>query len=60
MKTYKIPVSWLMYGYISVTAESIEDAIDYADNESKLPEGSYVEASFEIDHDAIEEVLNTL
>jgi hypothetical protein len=55
MKTYKLPVLWQMYGYVEVTAESLEDAIDIAENESNLPEGDYIEASFEVDYGAIDE-----
>ena len=29
-KTYRIPVCWKMYGYVSVTADSLQEAIDYA------------------------------
>jgi|SaaInlV_135m_DNA_3_1039749.scaffolds.fasta_scaffold93466_2 hypothetical protein len=55
-KEYKIPCSWQMYGYLDVEAESWDEAIEKAeDNGTPLPtDGSYVEASFEVDHDIIE------
>ena len=53
---YTIPCSWQMYGYLKVQADSLEDAIEIADSDStKLPNGSYVEASFEVDHDVLED-----
>ena len=44
-----------MYGYLKVQADSLEDAIGIAESDStNLPDGSYIEASFEVDHDVIE------
>lgn len=57
-KKYRIPVSWQMYGHVEVTADNLEDAIakvKLESDETPLPEGSYVETSFEVDHDAIDE-----
>ena len=55
-KTYRIPVSWLMYGHVTVEAETLEDAIEQVeDTNTPLPEGSYVQCSFEVDHAAIDE-----
>ena len=51
--TFKIPVSYQMYGYVTVKADSLEDAIDKVE-EGPLPtNASYVEGSFEVDHAAI-------
>ncbi len=54
MKTYKIPVTWREYGYVTVTADSKEAAIELA-HEADLPShnSAYLEDSFEIDHHAI-------
>lgn len=55
-KSYRIPVSWQMYGYITVEAETLEEAIEQAeDTNTPLPEGSYVQGSFEVDRAAIDE-----
>lgn len=55
-KTYRIPVTWQMYGHITVEAENLEEAIEKAeDTNTPLPEGSYVEGSYEVDRDAIDE-----
>lgn len=55
-KTYRIPVAWQMYGHITVEAENLEDAIEQAeDTNTPLPEGSYVQGSFEVDRAAIDE-----
>lgn len=49
---YRIPVSWEMYGHVEVEADSLEEAISIAESdETPLPEGSYVNASFEVDHE---------
>ena len=54
MKTYKIPVTWREYGYVTVEAESKEEAIELA-HDADLPSDTseYLEGSFEIDYDAI-------
>lgn len=54
MKKFKIPVCWEMYGYIEVEADNLEDAMDkIKDDSTPLPEGAYVEGSFQVDWDAI-------
>ena len=52
---YTIPCSWQMYGYLKIQAESLEEAIKLAENDYNLPDGSYVEASFEVDYEVLEE-----
>lgn len=61
-KTFKIPCSWEVYAYYEVEADSLEDAIDIVEsgrigyNGFALPKnGGYVEDSFQIDHDIVEE-----
>ena len=45
MKTYKIPCVWEVYGHLEIEAESLEDAIEIAENDdTNLPvESSYIE-----------------
>ena len=56
-KTYRIPCSWQMYGVMDVKAESLEEAIEKARGDSTaLPTNSaYVEASFKVDKDIVED-----
>ena len=54
-KEYKIPCSWEMYGYMYVEASSLEDAISKADRDEPLPDGDYMEDSFRVDHDMLEQ-----
>ena len=49
---FKIPVSWEMYGYITVEADNLENAIEIAED-FPLPDGSYIEGSFRIDNEAL-------
>ena len=53
-KTFKIPVSWEMYGYVNVEAESLDEAIKIVENDSNLPDGEYIGGSFEVDEYALE------
>lgn len=56
MKTYKIAVSWEMYGYVKIKAESLEEAIKKAeDDETPLPDGNYIDGSFLVDEQMTEE-----
>ena len=41
-----------MYGYITVQADTLEDAIEMAED-FPLPDGSYIENSFRIDIEAL-------
>jgi hypothetical protein len=52
METFNIPCSWEMYGWLKVQAETLEDAIEIAE-EANLPEGEYIDGSFAIDHDIL-------
>ena len=54
-KLYKIPVGWEMYGWMTVEAVSLKHAIQIAENvETPLPDGHYVDASFNLDEQIIE------
>jgi hypothetical protein len=54
MKTYKIPCSWEVYGSFECQAETLQEALQKA-HEGALPVGEYVDASFEIDVDIVEQ-----
>jgi hypothetical protein len=56
LKTFRVPCSWEMYGEMEVVAENWDEAVIKAEEPSMpLPlNGSYVEASFRIDHDMVE------
>ena len=49
MKTWKIPVTWEMCGIVEVEANTLEEAMELAlDNDVELPEGDYVDDSFDL------------
>ncbi len=54
-KTFIIPCSWQMCGTYHIQAETLEQALEIADD-SPLPkehDSSFIDGSFEIDHDMI-------
>jgi hypothetical protein len=53
MNKYMIPVRWEMAGYMTIEANSQEDAIEIA-TDARLPEGEYINDSFQIDEELIE------
>jgi len=48
MKTYQIPVCWQMIAVVNVEAESLNEAMQIA-QESELPAGDYLDDSYEVD-----------
>ncbi|MBQ2389281.1 MAG: hypothetical protein II305_04420 [Clostridia bacterium] len=63
MKTWIIPVSWEMCGKVKIQANSLDEAIEIAENDSSigLPEGDYVDASWKAeveDKDFIRDFYN--
>lgn len=46
---YKIPCTWTEYGVMEIEAENLGEAIQMAYDRQALPEGSYVEGSFDVD-----------
>jgi len=56
-KEYKIPVCWQMRGYVNVESDTIQHAAEIAETDMAiaLPEGNYVEGSWEVDWDVIED-----
>lgn len=53
MKTYLIPVYWTVSGTIKVKADSLEKAIELADN-SPLPQGDYIDGSYHVNNHFIQ------
>ena len=54
MKTYKLACAWGMYGIIKIKANSLEEAMKKASAEiTPLPEGHYLDDSFQLDLDSI-------
>ena len=50
MPTFRIPLTWELYGHITVMASTKEDAIEYAlGPDCPLPEGNYVDDSIRVD-----------
>ena len=51
MKTYKVVVTWEVYGEIEVKAKNLQEACDKAnfDTNIPLPEANYVNGSFKVD-----------
>ncbi len=54
MKTYKIPVQWVMTGEIEVQANSLKEAIEAA-YDADLPQGEYLDDSFMVEEDNLED-----
>lgn len=57
MKTFKLPVTWEMYGEMVVEAESLEEAIELAEQDTMdipIPEGDYVDASLTVNREILE------
>ncbi len=63
MKTFKIPVEWVLYGEVEIQAKSIEEAIEIAeeDNDIPLPDGEYRDGSWQVNEDmGLIEAINDL
>ncbi len=59
MKQYDLCVTWEMCGTVKVMAHSLEEAMEtfYKDlNHIKLPDGEYVDSSFKLSTDDVEEM----
>lgn len=53
---YRISVTWQMRAIIPVSASSLKEAFQLVNTlEYDLPEGEYVEDTYEIDYDRLEE-----
>ena len=51
MKKWKIPVSWEMCGFVTMEANTLEEALEMAwDDSVDIPdEGDYIDASWRVD-----------
>lgn len=58
---FAIPCSWEMCGSYYIEAEDLDEAIMKAENKSDLPEEqSYIDGSFQINYDCMEEANRVL
>jgi high-affinity K+ transport system ATPase subunit B len=53
MKKFTIPVLWQVYSCMEIEANSLDEAIEIAEDSNLPKDGEYVDGSFIIDHDAI-------
>lgn len=63
MKKWNIPVNWEMTGVVTIEADTLEEALERAENDDsiRLPTGNYVDASIVVafdDSDYIRECYN--
>ena len=61
MKTYKIAVSWTETGIVLIKGNNVESAIKKAErtiDDISLPEGEYLDGSFQIDKETTKMILN--
>ena len=56
MKTYRIPVYWTMYDTMEVEADSLKEAINLAIDVLPLPEGEFVDGSFTVEMETLNEI----
>jgi hypothetical protein len=54
--TYKIPVYWTMFDTMEVEADSLKDAISKAVDIMPLPQGDYVDGSFTVEIQTLNEI----
>ena len=57
--TWRIPVSWEVCGVVVVSADTLSEAIEIAEDKEgiiPLPEGDYVDGSWRLTHENTEEV----
>ena len=53
---YKIPVYWTMYDTMEVEADSLREAVSKAIDVLPLPDGGYVDGSFTVEMDTLQEI----
>jgi hypothetical protein len=54
--TYKIPVYWTMFDTIEVESDSLKEAVSKAIDDLPLPQGDYVDGSFTVQMDILNEI----
>ena len=56
MKEYSVPCTWENFGTMTIKANSLDEAISYAESDNApFPDGDYIQGSFEVAHELIEE-----
>ena len=61
MNKYKVAVEWMMFSFIEVEAASMEEAISIVENEdSSLPDGDYLDDSFQVNTEITAEINRSL
>ena len=59
MKKFVIPVQWIMFADVEIEADSLNEAIDIVNLQyPELPEGEYVDDSFEVNKELVYEMNN--
>jgi hypothetical protein len=53
---YKIPVYWTMFDTMYVEADSLKEAVNKAIDIMTLPEGDYVDGSFTVEMETLNEI----
>lgn len=53
MNTYKIPCIWRMYGMYHIKANSLQEALQLADDAELPRDQDFLDGSFEIDKDML-------
>jgi len=53
MPKYKIPVVWSMIGQHEIEADSLQEAIELAEDLPLPKDGDYLEGSFEVDQEFV-------
>ena len=53
---YKIPVYWTMFDTMYVEADSLKEAVNKAIDIMPLPEGDYVDGSFTVEMETLNEI----
>jgi len=58
MANFKVAVSWSLFGEMNIEAETLEDAIKIAeeDTEIPLPDGEFMDGSFVVDPELSEDL----
>jgi hypothetical protein len=55
-KTYTIPVSWTVVANMEIEAESLEEAIEIAEEEDLPTDNEYLDSSFEVNEGCVREL----
>ena len=58
MRVWNIPVEWEMCGIVSIEAETLEEAVEKAEDDPyvEIPPGEYIDCSFRVPDLDVEEI----